>query len=738
MVPAVCRAVFITDLNSNSQNQTLRLPSPGARRKSGRRLALLLALAFLPAGRATGAEESTPVLSSVSEVRALSLDAAAEQIPVCLRGVITYYDLANGMTFLQDNTGGIYFRGARAGPAAAPITSGDLVELTGFTRAGKFSPSVAGKEGQPATLRWLAESPLPKPLRPRINHLLDPRLHDQWVEIIAFLTHAYVSPKCLVLELNTGGLQFQGTLPRATDPATVPASWVNRELRLRGVYSALFNARGQMIGMELFIQDATQIEVAEGNAARIFAEEYVAVRDLMRFTDGNRARVRVKGVVVLQIPGIGLYLRGEHNGLFVETTTKEILQPGQAVEAVGRPAPGKFRPVLCEALIRAGEPGPVPQPIELLPAQSLTTDADAELVRLKAQLVGTFDAADDRLILLQSGKHAFKARLLFKNKPGAGTELVPGSWLDLTGVCSLNAASDWTPVDPAKPNLRQRLPASFTLLVAAPGDVKVLRLPSWWTVAHVAWLAGGIGLVALLAFGWVFLLRYEVNKQAGLLTASVQRESTREERARIARDLHDTLQQNLAGILLQANSAKKRLAIAPERAAEALDLAANMTRHSLEEVRCTVWNLRTAQLDQVELSQAVRQLLASFEPPDQPPIRVVLPDTACPLPGVILNHLLNFIREAVTNSIRHGAPKIIDVEILRNQDRLELKIADDGNGFDTTCADGANSNHFGLRGMRERAAKMKAQYHLTSAPGRGTTITLTVPLDEARAGGPRA
>jgi signal transduction histidine kinase len=244
--------------------------------------------------------------------------------------------------------------------------------------------------------------------------------------------------------------------------------------------------------------------------------------------------------------------------------------------------------------------------------------------------------------------------------------------------------------------------------------------------------------VALLAFGWVLLLRYEVNKQARLLTASVQRESTREERARIARDLHDTLQQNLAGIMLQTNSAQKRLAHAPDRAAAALELVGNMARHSLEEVRCTVWNLRTAQLDQVELSEAVRQLLDYFEPPDHPPIRVVLPDAVCRLPGVILNHLLNFIREGVTNAIRHASPKTITVEIVRNQDRLDLKIADDGSGFDPARADGTNTNHFGLCGMRERAAKMKAQYHLTSTPGHGTTITLSVPLNETPNGKLRA
>jgi signal transduction histidine kinase len=141
-------------------------------------------------------------------------------------------------------------------------------------------------------------------------------------------------------------------------------------------------------------------------------------------------------------------------------------------------------------------------------------------------------------------------------------------------------------------------------------------------------------------------------------------------------------------------------------------------------------NLRSAELDYVELGQAVRELLASFGQPDPPKVRVVLPETACRLPGVILNHLLNFIREAVTNAIRHATAGNIDVRIARNHDLLEVTIADDGKGFETTGTDHLNTGRFGLRGMRERALKMNAQYQLTSIPGRGTTVTLNLPLEE--------
>ena len=733
-------------MNFNHPQRPVRRGFHGPVLNSLKRLGLALVLsvaASLLPGRAAPAERPSSVLTLVREVRQLRLEAAALQIPVRLQGVITYYDVTNHngimieMAFIQDETGGIClnFNGASPDPTTPPVSFGDLVELDGCTKAGKFSPSITGLQGRPLTLRRLGRAPLPTPLHPPLNRLLDPSLHDQWVEISAVLTRKWASSKRPVLYFNTGGLQFQAILPEPTDLTSIPASWLNQELRLRGVYSAMFNQRGQQYGLELYVQSAKQIELASGGAAQLFAEQAVPIPDLMRFSDGARERVRVKGIVWLQIPGVSLYLGGEDSGLLVQTTTRERLQRGQAVEVVGSPAPGEFGPCLRDAIIRAGEPGPAPEPVELLLEQALTADQDARLVRTRARLVDVFEGGDHRLILLQSGKLTFNARLLFSHPPDARAELIPGSWLELTGICSLNARDDWTPIDPAQSNYRTRLPSSFTLLVDSPTDVKVLRLPSWWTVDRVAWLAGGVGLLALLAFVWVALLRYEVGKQTNLLAASIQREGIREERARIARDLHDTLQQNLTGIMLQTNSAVKRLAVAPERAAEALELVRSMARHSLEEVRYTVLNLRAAELDHVELGQGVRELLASFGQPDSPEVRVVLPETACRLPGVILNHLLNFIREAVTNAIRHATASNIDVRIARNHEWLEVTIADDGKGFETTGTDHLNTGRFGLRGMRERALKMNAQYQLTSIPGRGTTVTLTLPLEENSATG---
>ena len=107
----------------------------------------------------------------------------------------------------------------------------------------------------------------------------------------------------------------------------------------------------------------------------------------------------------------------------------------------------------------------------------------------------------------------------------------------------------------------------------------------------------------------------------------------------------------------------------------------------------------------------------------------------CLINAAILNHLLNFIREAVTNAVRHATASKIDVRIARNHELLEVTIADDGKGFETTGTDHLNTGRFGLRGMRERALKMNAQYQLTSIPGRGTTITLTLPLEENSATG---
>jgi len=92
--------------------------------------------------------------------------------------------------------------------------------------------------------------------------------------------------------------------------------------------------------------------------------------------------------------------------------------------------------------------------------------------------------------------------------------------------------------------------------------------------------------------------------------------------------------------------------------------------------------------------------------------------------------LLRLSLEAVTNALKHAHAKRIAIELAFEPEQVRVCVRDDGKGFDLQNAPPMSSGHFGLFGMRERAEKMKGQLNIQSAPGAGTTISLTVPAAE--------
>lgn len=103
-------------------------------------------------------------------------------------------------------------------------------------------------------------------------------------------------------------------------------------------------------------------------------------------------------------------------------------------------------------------------------------------------------------------------------------------------------------------------------------------------------------------------------------------------------------------------------------------------------------------------------------------------DAAVAVPALVANHAFRVAQEALTNAVKHGRARQITVEVHHHGGRLALRVADNGAGFELTAAPGLGTGHFGLHGLRERAARLGGTLTIESAPGRGTTISLEVPL----------
>jgi two-component system NarL family sensor kinase len=200
-----------------------------------------------------------------------------------------------------------------------------------------------------------------------------------------------------------------------------------------------------------------------------------------------------------------------------------------------------------------------------------------------------------------------------------------------------------------------------------------------------------------------------------------------EERARLAREIHDTLAQGLTAIALNIEGAMHRLETNPDQARERLERALAMARENLEDARRSVLDLRgAAQLEGKPLAEALAGLARAFTSDTGIPATV----QASNLDGLPLrteSELFRIAQEALTNVRKHARAHSVEIALRRRGTTLTLSVRDDGRGFSVTR--GAQGDGQGVVGMRERARLLGGRLQISSAPGQGTRVTARVPLE---------
>jgi len=222
-------------------------------------------------------------------------------------------------------------------------------------------------------------------------------------------------------------------------------------------------------------------------------------------------------------------------------------------------------------------------------------------------------------------------------------------------------------------------------------------------------------------------LRRRVARQTGEIREHLAREAVAQERVRIARELHDSLQQDLLGITMQLK-ATDRLLDDPARARVALQLASAMVRRGQAETHRAIWDLRDTGDTNPNLVATLREVIGGLSSEGAPQVKISGSGHVRPLPAAVESHVLRIAQEAVTNALKHGHATHIELGLDYGVDHITLLVRDDGRGFDADHPPAAASGHFGLFGMRERAAKLGADLRVTSRAGAGTAIHLSVPL----------
>ena len=201
-----------------------------------------------------------------------------------------------------------------------------------------------------------------------------------------------------------------------------------------------------------------------------------------------------------------------------------------------------------------------------------------------------------------------------------------------------------------------------------------------------------------------------------------------EERARLAREIHDTLAQGFVGISSQLDAVALTLNDHVEVAREHLELARKMVRHSLTEARRSVMDLRASALEGHDLPAALSEAARVWTAGSPVEVQVDVEGESPHLPQETEQHLLRIAQEAVTNAVKHSQASRVRIQLEMERRKLSLRVADNGQGFEQNDAFSEVGGHFGLLGMRERAERLGGELQLHSQPGHGTEVEVTVPL----------
>ncbi len=224
----------------------------------------------------------------------------------------------------------------------------------------------------------------------------------------------------------------------------------------------------------------------------------------------------------------------------------------------------------------------------------------------------------------------------------------------------------------------------------------------------------------------------QANRQLAHYAATLEQLAVSRERNRVARELHDTLAHTLSGTALELEAVKTLWDSDPGKARSLLDRALNAVRDGLIETRRALQALRAAPLEDLGLSLAVRTLAESTAAQIGATLSWQGATRLDRIPAEIEQCVYRVAQEALENIVRHAEAQQISVKLNQIDQQLNLEVSDDGRGFEVNAVGG--DQHFGLRGMRERAEMVGGHLIVESRPQHGTTVRLCVECgDDSRA-----
>ena len=684
---------------------------------------------------AAAADQPTPPdapITRIPEIRRLSRKHAAAAPRVSVIGVCTY--AAAGEVMIHDGKEGIWVssytsftRGIIKDTAPYhALHPGDLVTIDGRVDPGGFAPQIL-----PESVRVTGTGPLPEPRRLPVERLLTGSEDGQWIEVEGVAQSVEHLADRTVCALVVDGLPCLVAL-NGEHRRQLP-DIVDAKVRVRGNFAPDFNSRAEALSMKIISCLPDAVVVLDPPPADPFGGMRVPLDALGAFSPDSRPFHRrvTSGVVTFVRPAEFFFISDGTKSVRVDSA-ETSLASGWRVEVAGFVDTRHHFAALHHAVIRKLGEGPVPKPAPVTPALLMNSasrgdlsnagseDFGGRMITLRGRL-RRFDwntSSIPSAVWLESGEHLFAAQLPAQVD---GFETVKSRWkqgaeVELTGVCEIEFRNTQDPL-----GLYQ--PTGFHVWLNSLDDLHIVRQPPWWTPERsLTALTATVGALALIV-AWNWTLRRRVLKQTAVIGRQLQQAAVQDERARIARDMHDEIGGKLARLSLIGEIAANELATEPA----AGDRIAEITRGvreaagGLEQI---IWSVdpRHDTLEGVahRVCQFAEEYFAdtpihcdfgSF--PDLPEIAVPPDDRA---------NVMAVLREALANALKHSAASHVSITLDFKGREFAIRLADDGRGFDPDAALAAGGN--GLANMRARMEKLGGKFRLETAPGRGARLTL--------------
>ena len=196
------------------------------------------------------------------------------------------------------------------------------------------------------------------------------------------------------------------------------------------------------------------------------------------------------------------------------------------------------------------------------------------------------------------------------------------------------------------------------------------------------------------------------------------------ERKRIARDLHDTVSQELfAAHMILSGVSQQALKLDREKMQTQLQSVAAILETAQKDLRVLLLHLRPVELEEKSLVEGIQILLKELE--DKSDLKVSLKQNVSKLPKKIEEHIFRILQELISNTLRHAQASCLDVYLYQTEVELQLKVVDNGIGFQLGSLDDLN---YGLRNIKERVEDMAGTVQLLTAPKQGLAVDIRIPL----------